>query len=89
LNYTIYLVLYFIKISRVVKSINSMSHAKKQQNTRGEKIEVLLEHMDHVIVTARGSDLNQAIADMIVIREELEAFRPTHYSNSDSSSSDS
>jgi DNA-binding protein len=66
-----------------------MSHAKKQQHTRGEKIEVLLEHMDHVIVTARGSDLNQAIADMIVIREELEAFRPTHYSNFDSSSSDS
>jgi hypothetical protein len=60
-----------------------------QQHTRGEKIEVLLEHMDHVIVTARGSDLNQAIAEMIVIREELKAFRPTHYSNSDSSSSDS
>ena len=52
-------------------------------------IEVLLEHMDHVIVTAKESDLDQAIADMIRIREELEAFRPAHYSNSDSSSSDS
>jgi hypothetical protein len=43
--------------------------------------------MDHVIVTPRESDLNQAIADMIVIREKLETFRPAHYSNSDSSSS--
>jgi hypothetical protein len=66
-----------------------MSRAKKQQHTRGEKIEVLLEHMDHVIVTAKESDLNQAIADMIRIREELEAFRPANHSNSDSSSSDS
>ena len=66
-----------------------MSRAKKQQHTRGEKIEVLLEHMDHVIVTAKESDLDQAIADMIRIREELEAFRPAHYFNSDSSSSDS
>jgi hypothetical protein len=74
---------------RVVKSINNMSRAKKQQHTRGEKIEVLLEHMDHVIVTARARELNQAIAVMIVIREELEAFRPAHYSNSDSSSGDS
>ena len=66
-----------------------MSRAKKQQHTRGEKIEVLLEHMDHVIVTAKESDLDQAIADMIRIREELEAFRSAHYFNSDSSSSDS
>jgi hypothetical protein len=63
-----------------------MSRAKKQQHTKGEKIELLLTRMDHVIVTARASNLNQAIQDMIIIREEMEAFRPAQYSDSESSS---
>ena len=74
--------------SRVVKSINSMSRAKKQQQTKGAKIEVLLERMDRIIVTARSSNFNQAIEDMILLREELESFRPTQYSDTDSSISE-
>ena len=42
--------------------------------------------MDRVIVTASASSLDQDIADMIVIRQEMEAFRPAQYSDSDSSS---
>ena len=42
--------------------------------------------MDRIIVTARSS--NQAIEDMIILREELESFRPTQYSDTDSSSSE-
>ena len=42
-----------------------MSRAKKQQHTKYEKIELLLERMDRVIVTARASNLNQAIEDMV------------------------
>jgi hypothetical protein len=61
-----------------------MSRAKKQQQTKGAKIEVLLERMDRIIVTARSS--NQAIEDMIILKEELESFRPTQYSDTDSSS---
>ena len=40
--------------------------------------------MDQVIVTASSSSLNQAIEAMIIIREEMESFRPVHYSDSDS-----
>ena len=65
-----------------------MSRAKKQQHTKGAKIDVLLERMDRIIVTARSSNLNQAIEDMIKIREEMESFRPTHHSDSESSSGD-
>ena len=42
--------------------------------------------MDQVIVTASSSNLNQAIGDMIIIRKEMESFRPVHYSDTDSSS---
>ena len=42
--------------------------------------------MDQVIVTASSSNLDQAIADMIVIRKEMESFRPVQHSDSDSSS---
>ena len=62
-----------------------MSRAKKQQHTKGEKIELLLTRMDRVILTARASNLNQAVQDMIAIREAMEAFRPAQYSDSDSS----
>ena len=48
-----------------------MSRAKKQQHTKGAKIDDLLERMDRIIVTARSSNLNQAIEDMIKIREEM------------------
>ena len=72
--------------SRVVKSINSMSRAKKQQHTRGARIDLLLARMDQVIVTARASNLNQAIEDLVQMRKEMEAFRPAVYSDSDSSS---
>ena len=72
--------------SRVVKSINSMSRAKKQQHTRGARIDLLLSRMEQVIVTARTSNLNEAIKDLVKIREEMEAFRPAAYSDSDSSS---
>ena len=34
----------------------------------------------------RSSNLNQAIEDMIKIREEMESFRPTQHSDSESSS---
>ena len=63
-----------------------MSRAIKQQHTKGEKIDLLLTRMDRVIVTASASSLDQAIADMIVIRQEMEAFRPAQYSDSHSSS---
>jgi hypothetical protein len=63
-----------------------MSRAKKQQHTKGEKIELLLTRMDRVILTARANNLNQAVQDMIAIREDMEAFRPAQYSDSDSSS---
>ena len=42
--------------------------------------------MDRVIVTASASNLDQAIEDMIKIRQEMEAFRPSQYSDSESSS---
>jgi hypothetical protein len=42
--------------------------------------------MDQVIVTASSSNLGQAIEAMIIIREEMESFRPVQYSDSDSSS---
>ena len=42
--------------------------------------------MEQVIVTARTSNLNEAIKDLVKIREEMEAFRPAAYSDSDSSS---
>ena len=63
-----------------------MSRAKKQQHSKGAKIDVLLERMDQVIVTASSSNLDQAIEAMIIIREEMESFRPVQYSDSDSSS---
>jgi hypothetical protein len=72
--------------ARVVKSINGLSRAKKQQNTKGEKIDILLTRIDRVIVTASASNLDQAIEDMIKIRQEMETFRPTQYSDSESSS---
>jgi hypothetical protein len=42
--------------------------------------------MDRVIVTARASNSNQAIEDMVAIRVDMETFRPAQYSDSDSSS---
>ena len=38
--------------------------------------------MDQVIVTASSNNLNQDIEDLIIIREEMEAFRPVQYSDS-------
>ena len=63
-----------------------MSRAKKQQQTKGAKIEVLLERMDRIIITARSSNFNQVIEDIIILREELESLRPTQYSDTESSS---
>ena len=56
----------------------SRCKVKKQQHTKGEKIELLLTSMDRVIVTARAITTE--------IKEEMEAFRRTQYSDSDSSS---
>jgi hypothetical protein len=48
-----------------------MSRAKKQQHTKGEKMELLLTRMDRVILTARASNLIQAVQDMIAIRKAM------------------
>jgi hypothetical protein len=73
-------------VSRCQVNKQYESRYKKQQHTKGAKIDVLLERMDRIIVTARSSNLNQAIEDMIKIREEMESFRPTQHSDSESSS---
>ena len=50
------------------------------------RIDLLLARMEQLIVTVRTSNLNQANEDLVIIRAEMEAFRPAAHSDSDSSS---